>query len=150
MSKSVNEVRLLGHVGKAPELRNTNAKSLLIANFSVATSERRKVGDKYEDQTEWHRVTAFGKLAEVIRDYVKRGSKLYVEGRLHTESWDDNGTTRWSTGIIAKEVCLLDARPPGAPAPPPGSFDSYAEEAAGHQRGNPIPDQPIQDEDIPF
>jgi single-strand DNA-binding protein len=150
MSKSVNEVRLLGHVGKAPELRNTNAKGVLIANFSVATSERRKVGDKYEEQTEWHRVTAFGKLAEVIRDYVKRGSKLYVEGRLHTESWDDNGTTRWGTGIIAKEVCLLDLRPPGAPVPPPGSFDSYAEQRAGYERGNPIPQQEITDDDIPF
>lgn len=148
MGRSVNEVRLLGHVGKAPEMRKTNAKGVLVANLSIATNERRKVEGEYIDHTEWHRITAFGKLAEVIRDYVKRGSQIYLEGRLRTESWDDNGTTRYSTFIVAEELILLDGKPAGAPAPPTGSFDSYAEQAS--QRGNPVAAQPISDDDIPF
>jgi single-strand DNA-binding protein len=150
MSKSVNAVRLLGHVGKAPELRNTNAKGVLVANLSIATNERRKVGAEYKDHTEWHRITAFGKLAEVIRDYVKKGSHVYLEGRLRAESWDDNGSTRYSTFVIAEEVVLLDGKPAGAPAPPPGSFDSYAEDAAAFQRGNPIATQSFDDNGTPF
>lgn len=120
MGRSVNEVRLLGHVGKAPEMRTTNAKGVLVANLSIATNERRKVDGSYIDHTEWHRITAFGKLAEVIRDYVKRGSQIYLEGRLRTESWDDNGTTRYSTFIVTEELILLDGKPVGAPAPPRG------------------------------
>lgn len=149
MGKSVNAVTLLGHVGKAPEIRST-ASGALVANLSLATNERRKVGSEYKDLTEWHRITAFGKLAEIVRDYVKKGSHLYLEGRLNTQSWDDNGTTRYATGVIVKELVLLDGRPAGAPAPPPGSFDSYADEAAAYQRGNPVPNQPIEDDDIPF
>ena len=149
MSKSVNKVILLGHVGKAPEIRTT-ASGAVIANFSLATNERRKVGNEWKDHTEWHRITAFARLAEVVRDYVKKGSQLYIEGRLNTQSWDDHGTTRYATGIIANELVLLDGKPSGAPAPPADSFDSYAEETAAFQRGNALPQQPITDDDIPF
>ncbi len=148
MGKSVNSVTLLGHVGRAPEIRST-AKGALVANLSVATNERRKVGAEYKDHTEWHRLAAFGKLAEIIRDYVKKGSQVYVEGSLRTDSWDDNGTSRYSTSVVVKNLILVDGRPAGQSAPPPGSFDSYAEEAAGYG-GQATDHQPITDEDIPF
>ena len=89
MAKSVNKVILLGNVGKDPEIRST-AGGTMVAQFGLATSERAKDSQgNWSDKTEWHNIVAYGKLAEIIRDYVKKGSKLYVEGRLQTRNWDD-------------------------------------------------------------
>lgn len=127
--KSVNKVILLGNVGQAPEVKSSS-NGTLRTTVSLATNERRKVGERWEDHTEWHRVVFFGRLAEVVRDYVRKGSKIYIEGKLRTHSWDENGSKRYSTNIVADDVNLLDGKPAESPT-----------QAAP---------QPAEDEEIPF
>ena len=106
-SRGVNKVILVGNVGNDPEVRympNGNA----VANVSVATSDSWKdknTGDQQE-RTEWHRVVFFNRLAEIVEQYIKKGSKLYLEGRLQTRSWEQDGVKRYSTEIVA----MLDSR----------------------------------------
>ena len=109
MSKTVNKVLLLGNVGKDPEVASTNGGTL-IAKLSLATSERFK--DKqgeWQDRTEWHNLVAYARSAEILRDYVHKGSKLYVEGRLTTRSWDDkeSGKKVYRTEIVVGDISLL-------------------------------------------
>ncbi len=92
MAKSVNKVILLGNVGKDPEIRSTPSGTM-VANFTLATSDRyQDAQGNWQDRTEWHKLVAFKRTAEIIRDYVKKGSKLYIEGKLQTRSWDDKET----------------------------------------------------------
>jgi single-strand DNA-binding protein len=112
MAKSVNKVILLGNVGKDPEVKFLPSGQA-VANFSIATSERYK--DKqgeWQERTEWHNLVAYARLAEIIRDYVKKGSKLYAEGRLTTRSWDDKDTGKkvYRTEIVLAELSLLSGR----------------------------------------
>lgn len=110
MSKSVNSVTLLGNVGQPPESK-TSQNGTLRTTASIATNERKRVGDKWEDHTEWHSVIFFGRLAEIARDYLRKGSKVYVEGRLRTISWEDeHQQKRWRTNIVAEELVLLDGK----------------------------------------
>ena len=112
MGKSVNKVILLGNIGKDPETRTTPG-GVLICNLTLATSERQKDSSgNWIDKSEWHNLIAFGKTAEIIRDYVKKGSKLYIEGKLQTSSWDDktSGQKRYRTEIIVNDLTLLDGR----------------------------------------
>jgi single-strand DNA-binding protein len=106
---SVNKAILLGHVGRDPELRSLPSGGA-VANFSLATSRRwkDKSGEKQE-QTEWHQIVAFGRTAEVVGQYVHKGSKLYVEGRIQTRSWDDkqSGEKKYRTEIVADNVTFL-------------------------------------------
>lgn len=114
MSRSVNKVTLIGTVGRDPETRFSPGGSA-IANFSIATNESyndKNTGQKVE-QTEWHRIVAFGKLAEIIQQYVKKGSKLYIEGKLKTNEWEKDGIKRYSTDIIVNEMVMLDRAPTG-------------------------------------
>lgn len=109
MSKTVNKVLLLGNVGKDPEIASTNGGTL-VAKLSLATSERFK--DKqgeWQDRTEWHNLVAYARGAEILRDYVRKGSKLYVEGRLTTRSWDDkeSGRKMYRTEIVVGDISLL-------------------------------------------
>ena len=110
-SRGVNKVILVGNVGNEPEVRympNGNA----VANISVATSDSWKdknTGDQHE-RTEWHRVVFFNRLAEIVEQYVKKGSKLYIEGRLQTRSWEQDGVKRYTTEIVANEMQMLDSR----------------------------------------
>ena len=110
-SRGVNKVILVGNVGNDPEVRympNGNA----VANVSVATSDSWKdknTGDQQE-RTEWHRVVFFNRLAEIVEQYIKKGSKLYLEGRLQTRSWEQDGVKRYSTEIVASELQMLDSR----------------------------------------
>src|ERR1700753_278577 len=109
MAKSVNKVILLGNIGKDPEVKFLPSGSA-VANFSIATSERFKdTGGEFQDRAEWHNITAYGKLAEIIRDYVKKRSKLYVEGRLTTRSWDDkdSGKKVYRTEIVVNNLVLI-------------------------------------------
>lgn len=107
----VNKAIILGNVGNDPEVKympNGNA----VANLSIATSETWKdksTSDKQE-KTEWHRIVAFGKLAEIIEKYVKKGSKLYIEGKLQTRSWKKDGQKHYSTEIVANSMQMLDSR----------------------------------------
>ena len=105
----VNKVILVGNVGQDPEMRGTDKP---VANVSVATSETWKdknTGEKQE-KTEWHRVVFFGKLAEIVGMYVKKGTKLYVEGKLQTRSWEQDGVKKYTTEIVANEMQMLDSK----------------------------------------
>jgi len=112
MAKSVNKVILLGNVGKDPEIK-VLPSGQPVANFSIATSDRFKDQQgNFQDRTEWHNITAYGKLAEIVRDYVKKGNKLYIEGRLTTRSWDDKETNKkvYRTEIVVGDISLLSGR----------------------------------------
>ena len=112
MAKSVNKVILLGNVGKDPEIRSTPG-GVMVATFGLATSDRQKDAQgNWQDRTEWHTLVAFKRTAEIIRDYVKKGSKLYVEGKIQTRSWEDKDTKakRYRTEIIVNDLSLLSGR----------------------------------------
>ena len=163
MARSVNKVTLLGNVGKDPEIRST-AGGTMVANLTLATSDRQKDAQgNWQDRTEWHNLTAYGKLAEIVRDYVKKGNKLYTEGRLTTRSWDDkeSGQKRYKTEILVNELVLLSGREEGAGGGQGGyskassssssaaSFDQRTPAAAaGHDEYAQSAE--ISDDDIPF
>jgi single-strand DNA-binding protein len=153
MAKSVNKVILLGNVGKDPEIRATGSGTA-VASFSIATSERFK--DKtgnWQDRTEWHNLVAYQRLAEIVRDYVKKGAKLYVEGRLQTSSWDDKttGQKKYRTEIIVNDLSLLSGRGEGGETA--GGGYSRGNTASFDQRGPSeefSQSMEITDDDIPF
>lgn len=149
MARGVNKAIILGNLGDDPTIRHTQ-NDTVVANLSVATSEQWKdkhTGERREN-TEWHRVSAFGKLAEIMRDYLGKGSKVYIEGRIQTRKWQDrDGNDRYTTEIVANDMQMLDSRPSGQqPAnnqPTPG----YG------QPQQPPPAGPTEDDladDIPF
>jgi single-strand DNA-binding protein len=110
-SRGVNKVILVGNVGNDPEVRympNGNA----VANVSIATSDtwKDKSSGDQQEKTEWHRVVFFNRLAEIVEKYVKKGSKLYLEGRLQTRAWEQDGVKRYTTEIVANEMQMLDSR----------------------------------------
>lgn len=107
MSRGVNRVTLLGNVGNAPEFKTTGGGTA-VAVVSLATSYKRKdaAGNAVE-KTEWHRVKFFGKVAEIVRDYVRKGSRLFVEGRIEYGSYDKDGVKHYTSEIVADEVNLL-------------------------------------------
>jgi single-strand DNA-binding protein len=150
MAKSVNKVILIGNLGKDPEVKVTPSGTP-VAKFTLATNERYKdKSGQWQDRTEWHNLVAWQRTAEIIGEYVKKGSKVYIEGRLQTSSWDDKSTgeKKYRTEIIVNDLVLLSGRGDGEGAPRAGgnSFDQHAPEpepAAAHSGG-------ITDEDIPF
>jgi single-strand DNA-binding protein len=155
MAKSVNKVILLGNVGKDPEIRAT-AGGMTVANFSIATTDRIKGQDgQFTDKTEWHNLVAFQRTAEIVRDYVKKGNKLYVEGRLQTSSWDDKATgqKKYKTEIIVSDLSLLSGRGEGSGESTGGYTKSNT---ASYDQRTPASSQPeyadtgITDDDIPF
>jgi single-strand DNA-binding protein len=157
MAKSVNKVILLGNVGKDPEV-NFLPSGSAVAKFGLATSDRFKdKGGEWQDRTEWHNLVAFGKVAEIIRDYVKKGAKLYVEGSLRTSSWDDktSGQKKYKTEIIVNDISLLSGRGEGEGG---GSYtrQGSSSSSSGDKSGGyaqPAPDYGdtgITDDDIPF
>lgn len=109
MSRTVNKVLLLGNVGKNPEVKTTGSGTT-VANFSIATTDRRKDAQgNWQDDTQWHDLVTFGRTAEVVRDYVKKGSKLYIEGKLQTRQWEKDGVKHYRTEILVNELVLLDS-----------------------------------------
>lgn len=157
MAKSVNKAFLLGNVGKDPEIRSTGGGTM-VANFGLATTDRTKDQQgNWQDRTEWHNVVAYGRLAEIVRDYVKKGSKLFIEGRITTRNWEDKehpGRKVYRTEIIVNDLSLLSAREEGGAGAggysrqqgasgnfdqrPPANQDDFAQSAE------------ISDDDIPF
>lgn len=109
MSKSVNKTTLLGHVGKDPDVRVLPSNST-VANFTLATNEfyRDNTGETHET-TEWHNLVAFGRTAEIVRDYVQKGSRIYIEGKLRTRSWDDKetGQRKYRTEVVIRDSDLI-------------------------------------------
>lgn len=109
MPKSVNKVILVGNVGKDPEVKYAPG-GMPVARFSVATSENYKDrNDEWQERTEWHSVVAWQRLAEIVGEYVRKGAKLYIEGRLQTSSWEDreSGSRKYRTEIVARDIVLL-------------------------------------------
>lgn len=150
MAKSINKVILVGNVGKDPEIKfasNGNA----VASFSLATTDRTKdQGGNWTDRTEWHNLVAFQRTAEIIRDYVKKGSKLYVEGRIQTRSWDDKETNqkRYRTEIVVNDLVLLSGRGEGDGGGS-RSGSSYDQRMPA-QSDDLVQSTEITDDDIPF
>ena len=152
--KSVNKVILLGNLGKDPEMKVTPADKP-VAKFSLATNERYKDKDgNWQDRTEWHNIVLWERLAEIAGEYLKKGSKVYIEGRIRTDSWDDKQTNqkKYMTNIIANELVLLGGRGEGG-----GGESSTRGVATGgnnFDQREPEPasatSSPISDEDIPF
>jgi single-strand DNA-binding protein len=159
-SRGINKVILVGNVGQDPETRympNGGA----VTNLSIATSEtwKDKSNGEQQERTEWHRVVFYQRLAEIVAEYVKKGSKLYVEGRLQTRSWEQDGVKRYATEIIANEMQMLDGRGGSGGEGGGGSYQSSQpqQRSSGGGSGAPRNQQPVPppsmddfDDDIPF
>ncbi len=159
---SVNKVILIGNLGKDPEVRYLPSGSA-ICNLTIATSRQSKdkVSGEKQEETEWHRVVMFDRLAEISGEYLKKGKSVYIEGRLRTRKWTDKeGVERYSTEIVAQEMTMLGSRdsgggggggsadegssstaPRNAPAPRPAPSKPAAKSATGFDD---------MDDDIPF
>ena len=113
MAKVLNKVMLIGHLGKDPELKYTE-KGTAYCTFSVATSESYKDDNGNRvDKTEWHNIVVWRKLAEICGQYLKKGSKIYCEGKLQTDSYEKDGVKRYSTKIVMTDMSMLDSKPAG-------------------------------------
>ena len=106
----VNKAIIVGNLGRDPEIRSTQSGSQ-VANFTVATSRKYKADGGYREETEWHKVVAFGKLAEICAKYLHKGKQVYIEGRIQTRSWEDkSGQKKYMTEIVASEMQMLGGR----------------------------------------
>jgi single-strand DNA-binding protein len=153
MAKGVNKVFLLGNVGKDPEIRATQG-GMTIASFTLATADRQKDAQgNWADKTEWHNLVAFARTAEIVRDYVKKGTPIFVEGKIQTRSWDDkeSGQKKYRTEILVNELSLLGGG--GGGGRQSGEGGGYSRSTGGSAPSSSAPeyaDQGITDDDIPF
>ncbi|GMR20248.1 MAG: single-stranded DNA-binding protein [Gammaproteobacteria bacterium] len=151
MARGVNKVILVGNLGRDPEIRYA-ASGSAIANVNIATSETWKdknTGEKQE-KTEWHRVVFFGRLAEIVGEYLKKGSQIYVEGRLQTRKWQDKeGQDRYTTEIVANEMQMLGSRAGGG-MPSEFNQDSGQAPASAPSQKAATATADDFDDDIPF
>lgn len=151
MARGVNKVILIGNLGKDPELRYLPSGGA-VANVTLATSESwkdKQTGERQE-RTEWHNVVFYSRLAEIVGEYLRKGSKIYVEGRIQTRKWQDKtGADRYTTEIIAGEMQMLDGRGEGGGGggSPARRSSAPAREDATADVGGGAPDF---DDDIPF
>ena len=149
-SKGVNKVILVGNIGQDPEIRympNGNP----VANLTLATSEswKDKQSGETKEQTEWHRVVMFNKLAEIAGEYVKKGSKVYLEGAIKTRKWQDQqGQDRYTTEIVANELQMLDRRSDAGNS----DYQQYSQQSEAKPAKKPaeVAEVEIADDDIPF
>ncbi len=146
MPKSVNKVILVGNVGADPEVKYTPS-GIPVGKFSLATNERFKnKSGEWQDRTEWHNIVAWQRLAEIVGEYVSKGSKVYIEGKLQTSSWEDrqSGEKKYRTEIVARDLVLLRSRQNGNSDQPAVPHHIEENEPAAAGTGQ------IRDEDIPF
>ena len=174
-SRGVNKVILIGHCGQDPEMKST-ASGSAVTNINLATSEswKDKQTGQQQERTEWHRVVFFNRLAEIAGEYLKKGSKVYIEGSLRTRKWQDqSGQDRYTTEIVASEMQMLDSRGdnqqagsgqqqarPQQAAPMGGGYvqqpqqqPHYQQQAPGAPQQHAPPPPPAMDsfsDDIPF
>lgn len=167
MARGINKVILVGNLGNDPETRfmpNGNP----VTNISIATSEswKDKQSGQQQERTEWHRIVFFNRLAEIAGEYLKKGSKVYIEGALRTRQWDKEGQKHYSTEIIANEMQMLDGRNDGGMGggfnqnnQPPNAGGGSSEFGSGGGQGNvsqggsqdfSAPPPEAFDDDIPF
>jgi single-strand DNA-binding protein len=140
----LNKVILIGNLGRDPELRYT-ASGQAVANFTLATTESipKKDGGR-EDRTEWHRIVAWGKLAEICGEYLAKGRQIYVEGRIQTREWEDrDGNKRWTTEVVARNMQMLGRRSEA------GIGGDLSAPASGPSDSDPL-EAPESNDDIPF
>ncbi|MGV3631049.1 MAG: single-stranded DNA-binding protein [Bacteroidota bacterium] len=150
MAGSVNKVILIGNLGRDPEVRRLE-NGAVVANFPIATSETftdKTTGEK-RDNTDWHNIVVWRGLAEVVEKYVRKGTKIYVEGKLKTRNYQDkDGVTRYVTEVLAEEITILSR--------PEGERSGTEEKPVYPTQGNPSPPQPMNnlmddiDDDLPF
>ena len=169
MAKGVNKVMLLGNVGKDPEIKSTQG-GMMVASFSLATADRQKdQTGQWVDKSEWHNLVAFARTAEIVRDYVKKGTQLFIEGKIQTRSWDDkeSGQKKYRTEILVNEMTLL-GKPGGGSGEGGSSYSNQGSSSGSYSRPAPAPassggydqrqpastpdygDSGITDDDIPF
>jgi single-strand DNA-binding protein len=153
MAKSVNKVILIGNLGKDPDVKYTPG-GMAVAKFSLATSFRSKdkTSGEWVDHTDWHNIVVWDKLAGIAGEYLKKGSKVYIEGRLKTDSWEDPTTKqkKYMTNVVANDLVLLGGREGGS-----GAGDSSSRGGGTHhEMDQRVPEEagaaPISDDDIPF
>lgn len=160
MARGINKVILIGNCGQDPETRYS-ASGAAITNVSLATSEtwKDKQSGQPQERTEWHRVVFFNRLAEIAGEYLKKGSKVYIEGSLRTRKWQDQqGQDKYTTEIVASEMQMLDSRGGESSGPyntssassQAGSQYSQSESSASANSREPAPDMDSFDDDIPF
>lgn len=154
MARGINKVILIGHVGTDPEVRympNGNA----VATISIATTESwkdKQTGER-QDRTEWHRVVSFNKLGEIVGEYVRKGSKVYVEGSLRTRKWQDQqGQDRYTTEIVANDLQMLDSKGNNNNIPDDMPTQNYEHTSENKSKKIQSPVDALEelDDDIPF
>ena len=149
MARGVNKVILIGNLGRDPEVRYTPS-GLAIANVTIATSEswKDKQSGEMQERTEWHRIVFYQRLAEIAGEYLRKGSKVYIEGRLQTRKWQDKNTgqDRYTTEIIADNMQMLDSKGSSSISPSP----SLEKSTAGGQLQESAPALDSLDDEIPF
>ncbi len=134
----INKVILVGNLGGDPEMRYTQSGTA-VANFSIATNEKwTDQNGEVQERTEWHRVVAFGRLAEICGEYLSKGQQVYIEGKLQTRKWTgDDGVDRWTTEVVARQMKMLGGRkngqsqnrpPESPPAEPSDNVDDYLDD----------------------
>jgi single-strand DNA-binding protein len=132
----INKAILIGNLGADPEVRYTQSGAA-VANFNVATTETWTKDGKKEEKTEWHRIVAFARLGEICGEYLSKGSRVYIEGRIQTRQWDDkDGNKRYTTEIVAREMKMLSSR--------------GADTGSGGQDEQPPLPEPSMGDDVPF
>jgi single-strand DNA-binding protein len=163
MARGINKVIIVGNLGNDPEVRYANNGSA-IANISVATTDswKDKNTGEQQEKTEWHRVVMFNRLGEIAGEYLKKGSQVYIEGKLQTRKWQDqSGQDKYSTEIVANEMQMLGGRSGGSDMGGGGSYQAPQRQAPQQQQGQPQQNQQPQqaaqpapsndfDDDIPF
>ena len=151
MSKGINKVILIGHIGRDPETRYLPSGGA-VTNISVATSEswNDKQSGKRQERTEWHKVVFFNRLAEIAGEYLKKGSKVYIEGSLRTRSYDKDGQKHYATEIVASEMQMLDGRHGIGEDAPPESGHERQQRKAGQEPAAPTAGGGFYEDDIPF
>jgi len=152
-SRGVNKVILVGNLGRDPETRYMPSGSA-VTNLRLATSEqwKDKTTGENQERTEWHSVAMFGRLAEIAAEYLRKGSKVYIEGKLRTRKWQDktDGKDRYTTEIIADEMQMLDSKGSGAGTPASEAPRRQSSAVADADTGGGGPPSGDFDDDIPF
>ncbi|NOY69076.1 MAG: single-stranded DNA-binding protein [Deltaproteobacteria bacterium] len=162
MARGINKVILVGNLGKDPEIRYTQ-DGQAVANFTIATTDtwKDKVTGEKREKTEWHRIVAFRRLGEICGQYLSKGKQVYIEGKLQTRSWEQDGIKRYTTEIVANEMQMLGSK--GDSAGYGGGYDAGGQAAQPARETNPPPaaSEPVSsnapspapapiDDDIPF
>ncbi|MBU4237524.1 MAG: single-stranded DNA-binding protein [Proteobacteria bacterium] len=132
----MNKAMVIGNLGSDPEIRYTQ-KGTAVATFSIATTEKWKDAEGVQQEhTDWHRIVAWRGLAEICGDHLNKGSKVYIEGKMQTRKWEENGITRYTTEIIAKSMEMLGGN----------NFDTETDSSSAPHGNNP----PLPEKDVPF